>query len=97
MVARGKRSDGAGWHLAELGILTLQKDGLAGDGVRIGVVETGVAHHPDLPADQITAIDSHDPGFAALGQNGHETGMIGILFGAQGAMCPKAHVISARP
>jgi hypothetical protein len=93
--AGGSTSDLTPWHLVELDIIGLHRDGLCGEGVCIGVVDTGVARHPDLPADQITAIDS-SVGFDPTDHNGHGTGMIGILLGAQGAMCPKAHVISAR-
>lgn len=94
--SRADKSGRTPWHLVELGILALHKKGLVGEGVRIGVIDTGVARHPDLPADQIEALDSQGPGFDGSDHKGHGTGVIGILLGAQGAVCPKAHVVSVR-
>jgi thermitase len=86
-----------GWHLTHLGLPAIHAGGIGGAGVRIAVIDTGVvSEHPDLDASRITVRDFRGAGFDGVDRNGHGTGMVGVLIGAQGAVCPDAEIISVK-
>ncbi|MDG4767866.1 S8 family serine peptidase [Solwaraspora sp. WMMD406] len=82
-VAAARRPDpdrGRQWHLDFLAVSRAHQLS-RGSGVRVAVVDTGVAGHPDLRDNLTTGVDlvTSDPAAATIDDDGHGTSVAGLI------------------
>ena len=93
-------ADGDLWHLERIGARSLHDEGIDGEGVLVGVIDTGVdAHHPDL-AGRIAHYAAFDPGgrfMASLRKDygDHGTHVCGTIAGKVCGVAPGAKLAVA--
>ncbi|MGI4796711.1 MAG: S8 family peptidase, partial [Janthinobacterium lividum] len=93
-------ADGDLWHLERIGARGLHDDGIDGEGVLVGVIDTGVdADHPDL-AGRIAHYAAFDPGgrfMASLRKDygDHGTHVCGTIAGKVCGVAPGAKLAVA--
>ncbi|HEX9890235.1 MAG TPA: S8 family serine peptidase, partial [Nitriliruptorales bacterium] len=74
-------------------------DGLTGAGVRVAVVDTGIAAHPDLDGRVVARLDLSGGQSGALDDHGHGTFVAGLVAGGGShpvGVAPEAELIDVR-
>lgn len=86
------------WNLEDVGIKPVQEEGLKGEGVKIAVLDTGVAEHPDLT---VAGVESFVQDGSTVDENGHGTSIIGVIAATENEVgllgaAPNAEVYSLK-
>ena len=88
------------WHLQSINIAAARQKGLTGQGVRIGILDTGIeATHPEFATKQISFLEFDAQGFPVnatpVDLHGHGTHVAGIAAGATCGVAPAADLAVA--
>jgi subtilisin family serine protease len=96
------------WHLRKVGTVDVRQKGFTGQGVRVGVIDTGIqADHPELEGKvekflDFTTLSVEDgelvgtPGTEPYDDNGHGTHCAGTIAGNKVGIAPDAKLIIAK-
>ena len=88
------------WHLQNINVAAAHGRGLTGQGVRIGILDTGIEDtHPEFAGKQVSFMEFDPLGFplnaSPVDRHGHGTHVAGIAAGATCGVAPQAELAVA--